>query len=197
MMIELNQLYLMVGFVILFGLMGLRRGVFKELLTLVGVFVGIAVGKWGADFLEPWVNRFHKLFMFALKGGLVAEDPSGIFAEIKELPPLVATDSDRLILGTAAFGLIVLTFYLLGEFIIDPPKTASQRFSGLILAGTNGYFIAYFLAPRHLPTPETTIRFSTSGLVNLLSQNLVKAVLVFVLVLIVLGLQMSTRPKRQ
>jgi len=195
-MIELNQLYLMVGFVILFGLMGLRRGVFRELLTLFGVFVGIAVGSWATDFLEPWLNRFHRLFMFVLKGGLVAEDPTSILAEVKELPPLVVTDSDRLILGTAAFGLIVLAFYLLGEFAIDPPKTASQRFSGVILAGTNGYFIAYFLAPRHLPMPETTIRFSTSGLVDLLSQNLVKVVLVFVLILIVLGLQMSTRPRK-
>ncbi|MBM4465626.1 MAG: CvpA family protein [Chloroflexi bacterium] len=194
-MIDLNQLYLIIGLVILFGLMGLRRGVFRELLALGGVFLAMVVGRWGTSFLEPWVNRFYKLGMFALKGGLVAEDPASIFAKVKELPPLVSTDSDRLMLGTGAFALVVLAFYLLGEFVVDPPETMSQRLSGVILAGANGYFMAYFLAPRHLPTPQTTIRFSTEGLVALLTQNLIKVVLAFVIILIGLGLQMSTRPK--
>ena len=60
----------------------------------------------------------------------------------------------------------------------------------------NGYFIAYFLIPRHLPTPRATIRISTSGMMDLLSQNLVKVVLGFVLIMIFLGLQMSTRPRK-
>jgi uncharacterized membrane protein required for colicin V production len=195
--INLNQFYLIIGFVVLLGLMGLRRGVFRELLTLVGVFVAIAVGKWGADFLKPWVNRSYRLMMFALKGGLAAEDPSSIFKEISGLTPPVTTAHDLLILGTAAFALIVLAFYLLGEFVINPPKKVVQRLSGVILAGMNGYFIAYFLVPRHLPTPEATIRFSTSGMIDLLSQNLIKVVLAFVIILIVLGLQMSTRQRRE
>jgi hypothetical protein len=195
-MIDLNQLYLIIGLVVLFGLMGLRRGVFRELLALFGVFLATVVGRWGASFLEPWANRFYRLGMFALKGGLVAEDPASIFAEVKELPPLVTTDSDRLIVGTAAFALVVLAFYLLGEFVVDPPEKISQRLSGIVLAGMNGYFIAYFLAPRHLPTPETTIRFSASDMIDLLTQNLIKVVLAFVIILIVFGLQMSTRAKR-
>ena len=69
-MIDLNQLYLIIGLVVLFGLMGLRRGVFRELLALAGVFLAMVVGKWGVRFLEPWVNRFYKLGMFALKWGL-------------------------------------------------------------------------------------------------------------------------------
>lgn len=195
-MIDLNQLYLIIGLVVLFGLMGLRRGVFRELLSLFGVFLATVVGKWGAPFLEPWVNRLSKLMMFALKGGLAADDPARVLAEMGDVKPLISTDSDRLILGSVAFVLIVLAFYILGESVIDPPKAIYQRLSGIILAGVNGYFIAYFLAPRHLPTPRTTIRFSTEGLLDLLTQNLVKVVLAFVLVLIVLGLQMSTRPKK-
>ena len=195
-MIDLNQLYLIVGLVVLFGLMGLRRGAFRELLALAGVFLAMVVGRWGAPFLAPWVNRFYKLGMFALKGGLAADDPASVLAEMGDLTPLVATDSDRLILGTIAFALIVLAFYLLGEFVVDPPETWSQRLSGIVLAGASGYFIAYFLAPRHLPAPETTIRFSTEGLLDLLTQNLIKVVLAFVIILIVLGLQMSTKPRR-
>jgi uncharacterized membrane protein required for colicin V production len=194
--IDLDQLYLIVGFVVLFGLMGLRRGVFKELLALVGVVLATVVGRWGAPFLEPWVNRFYNLGMFAFKGGLAADDPSSVLAGMGDLTPPVADDSDRLILGTIAFVLIVLAFYLLGEFVVDSPKTWSQRFSGIVLAGASGYFIAYFLAPRHLPAPETTIRFSTEGLLALLTQNLIKVVLAFVVILIILGLQMSTKPKR-
>jgi uncharacterized membrane protein required for colicin V production len=195
-MIDLNQLYLIIGFVVLFGLMGLRRGVFRELLTLVGVFLAMVVGRWGTPFLEPWVNRSYKLSMFALKGGLATDDPASVLAEMGDLEPLVTTDADRLILGTAAFALIVLAFYLLGEFVVDPPATWSQRLSGIVLAGASGYFIAYFLAPRHLPAPETTIRFSTESLLDLLTQNLIKVVLAFVIVLIVLGLQLSTKPRR-
>ena len=176
--------------------MGLRRGVFRELLALVGVFLAIVVGGGGARFLEPWVNRFYKLGMFALRGGLATDDPASVLAEMGDLTPLVTTDSDRLILGTVAFALIVLAFYLLGEFVVDSPKTWSQRLSGIVLAGASGYFIAYFLAPRHLPAPETTIRFSTEGLLALLTQNLIKVVLAFVVILIILGLQLSTKPKR-
>jgi len=194
--IDLNQLYLIVGFVVLFGVMGLRRGAFRELLALVGVLLATVVGKWGAPSLEPWVNRIHKLAMFALKGGLATDDPAGVLAEIGDLTPPVTSDSDRLILGTIAFVLIVLAFYLLGEFVVDSPKKWSQRLSGIVLGGVSGYFIAYFLAPRHLPAPETTIRFSTEGLLDLLTQNSVKAVLAFVIILIVLGLQMSTKPRR-
>jgi hypothetical protein len=194
--IDLDQLYLIIGFIVLFGLMGLRRGVFRELLTLLGVFLAIVVGKWGTSFLEPWVNRFYKLIMFALKGGLVTDDPSSVLAEMGVLTPLVTTDSDRLILGTVVFALVILAFYLLGEYVIDPPKKISQRLAGVILAGVNGYFIAYFLVPRHLPTPQTTIRFSTSGMIDLLARNLIIVVLIFVIILIVLGLQMSTKPRR-
>lgn len=192
----MNQLYLVTGFVVLFGLMGLRRGVFRELLALVGVFLAMIVGRWGAPFLEPWVNRFYKLIMFALQGGLVTDDPASVLEEMGDLTPPVTTDSDRLILGTVAFASIVLAFYLLGEFVVDSPETWSQRLSGLILGGASGYFIAYFLAPRHLPMPRTTLRFSTEALVDLLTNNLTKVVLAFLLVLIVLGLQMSTRAKR-
>ena len=176
--------------------MGLRRGVFRELLALVGVFLAIVVGGGGARFLEPWVNRFYKLGMFALRGGLATDDPASVLTEMGDLTRLVSTESDLLVLGTAAFALIVLVFYLVGELVVDPPETTSQRLSGVVLAGVNGYFIAYFLAPRHLPAPETTIRFSTEGLLALLTQNLIKVVLVFVIILIVLGLQMSTKPKR-
>ncbi|MGA9348881.1 MAG: CvpA family protein [Anaerolineae bacterium] len=195
-MIYLNQLYLFTGFIVLFGLMGLRRGISRELLTLVGVFLAIAVGKWGAPFLKPWVNRSYTLVMFSFKGGLAAEDPASVLAKMGKLKLPVTTASDLLMLGTVAFGLVVLAFYLLGEFVIKPPKKISERLSGVILAGMNGYFIAYFLVPRHLPTPQTTIRFSTGGMMDLLSQNLIKVVLAFVLILIFLGLQMSTRPKR-
>ena len=128
--------------------------------------------------------------------GAAADDPASVLAEMGDLTPPVTTDSDRLILGTIAFALIVLAFYLLGEFVVDSPETWSQRLSGIVLAGANGYFIAYFLAPRHLPTPRTTIRFSTEGLLDLLTQNLIKVVVAFVIVLIILGLQMSTRPRR-
>lgn len=192
----MNQLYLFTGFIVLFGLMGLRRGISRELLTLVGVFLAIAVGKWGAPFLKPWVNRSYTLVMFSFKGGLAAEDPASVLAKMGKLKLPVTTASDLLMLGTVAFGLVVLAFYLLGEFVIKPPKKISERLSGVILAGMNGYFIAYFLVPRHLPTPQTTIRFSTGGMMDLLSQNLIKVVLAFVLILIFLGLQMSTRPKR-
>ena len=195
-MIYFDQLYLFTGFIVLFGLMGLRRGISRELLTLAGVFLAIAVGKWGAPFLKPWANRYYKLVMFSLKGGLVAEDPTSVLAEIEKLKVPITTAHDLLILGTVAFGLVVLAFYLLGEFVIKPPKKISERLSGAILAGINGYFIAYFLVPRHLPTPQATIRFSTSGIMDLLSQNLIKVVLGFVLILILLGLQMSTRPKK-
>jgi hypothetical protein len=195
-MINLNQIYLVIGFVVLFGLMGSRRGVSRELLTSVGIVLAIIVGRWGTSSLVPWVNKFHKLTMFSLKGGLLADDPTDVFATVNRLPPLIATDSDRLMVGTVAFVLVVLVSYLLAGAFIADPKTTFQRLSGTVLAGVNGYLVAFFLAPRHLPTPETTIRVSTGGVIDLLNRNMIAVVLIFVIILIVLGLHMSTPPKR-
>ena len=93
-MINLNQLYLVTGFIILFGIMGLRRGISRELLSLVGVFLAMAVGKWGAPSLQPWVNRSYKLVMFALKGGMVSEDPGSVLTKMGDLKLPVTTKSD-------------------------------------------------------------------------------------------------------
>ncbi len=195
-MIDLNQIYLVIGFVALFGLMGSRRGVYRELLTSIGIVLAIIAGRWGTSSLAPWVNRFYKMAMFSLKGGLLADDPTDVFAKVDSLAPLITTDSDRLMLGTAVFVLVALVFCFLAGVFLAAPKTTFQRLSGTVLAGVNGYLVAYFLAPRHLPTPETTIRVSTGGVIDLLNKNMTTVVLVFVIILIVLGLQISTRPKR-
>ena len=194
-MIDLNQIYLVIGFVALFGLMGSRRGLSRELLTSVGVVLAIIAGRWATSSMAPLVNRFYKMTMFSLKGGLLADDPTDVFAKMNSLAPLITTDSDRLMLGTAVFVLVVLVFCFLTGVFVAAPKTTFQQLSGTVLAGVNGYLVAYFLAPRHLPEPETTIHISTGGVINLLNRNMTTVVLVFVIILIVLGLQMSTRPR--
>ena len=72
-----------------FALIGLRRGVNRELLTFVGILIGI----WITDKLGPTlherVNRFYRLGRFALSGGLSGDDPAAEWQKAKQLPDLV------------------------------------------------------------------------------------------------------------
>src|SRR4030042_1798854 len=73
---HVNQ-YSLVGITLaIFAFVGLRRGISRELLSMVGIGLGMLLANVLAPILGPQVNRFYRLGRFALGGGLAGDDPT-------------------------------------------------------------------------------------------------------------------------
>jgi hypothetical protein len=197
--LTVDQYTLLVITLALFAFLGLRRGVNRELLFMAGIALAIFVADPLASALQPQVNRFYKLGHFALGGGLVGEDPTAAWRNVRDLPDLIRSPGDAQLLLLIVFVLIALIFYLWGQHGMPTPGAIMPKVLGLLAGGINGFLIAYFLFPLLFPQPATTITLPSTELNATLSstRTLAWVAVFFVLVLIAFGLYGSTGPKRK
>ncbi len=183
----------------LFGFVGFRRGVNRELLSLIG----IALGMWLAGNLgvavKAWVNLFFKLGRFALTGGLTSDDPMAAWEEARNQLDLVQGSAQEQFLVLVAFVLIVLVFYQWGQRRFPAPDAFMLRVLGLLAGGINGFLVAYYLLPLLFPTPTTVINVPTGELRATLTDGQTVAVVIvfFVIVLIGFGLYSASGAKKR
>lgn len=191
--------YLPVGMVLLlFGLVGLKRGVDRELFSMLGIALGMwLAGSFGPS-LAPLVNRLYKLGRFALTGGLTSGEPTAAWQDAKAWPDLIRTASDVQLLVAGVFGIIVLLFYLWGQIGVRPPQTGMSKLLGLVAGGINGFLVAYFLFPALLPQSKAVITLPSGQINATLSnrQTVALAIVVFTVLLIAFGLHNASRPGR-
>ena len=190
-----------------FGLIGFSRGVAREIITTLGIIATYAVIRWGESFLVRWTNKFHKLLIFAAKGGMAAEDPTAIWPQVANLPPLVETESERLFLRLIVFAFLVLVSYAAGNrflrsktvpfgpLAIYPKLSLLSRLLGLATGLMEGYLIAYFVLPEVFPKPETVIKLPTGPVAGFLTQYVALVFVGFVAVLIAFGLRSTSLKK--
>ncbi len=203
----LTYLQVLIAGGILFGLMGFLRGVAREIITALGIIIAYAFLRWGEDFLVNWTNKFHKLFLFAVKGGLAAEDPTTIWPGVANLPPLIQSDSDKLFFRLLVFISLVFLAYIVGNRIISsntdtfgPLAIYSKlpllsRILGLATGLMEGFLISYFVIPQLFPKRETVVRLPTGDVTTFLSQNLALVAVGFMAVLIAFGLRSASLKK--
>jgi len=151
-MSRFETLVALIGFLVLFGWIGRRRGTRAELITL-GVILGsrMAVELWG-DRVISITNRLCRFALFLLRGGVTADNPGEIWAKISQAPPLISADLKSTFLLTLLVILVVAT-YLLSYIKLFRGK--SSWWSAL-LGMVNGYLLnAFFLPilPKGLPGP--------------------------------------------
>jgi uncharacterized membrane protein required for colicin V production len=207
--VQLTTQVVLLAVVIVFGLIGFRRGAQREFLVTVAVlFAGVLV-QVGHDQLVFWANRMHKLTLFVLGGGLGASDPSAAWAKVRALPNLIANQQQQLYMTLAVFAAIVLLAYLLGDLIfrqklkpvsvwalpavfIPTSPHFFARFLGLILGAVNGYLIVRFLLPRLFPVAKTIVVVPSGSLADFLGKNINYVFIVIVVVLVLWGWLVST-----
>ena len=177
-----------------FGLLGLRRGVNRELFSVIGVALAITLSETIASALGPQVNLFYKLGNFALGGGVTGGDPVGAWQKAQEARALIQTPDDMRLFSLAIFFLIVLVFYLLGQQRIQEAGGLVPSVLGLLAGCVNGFLMAYYFFPIVFPNPLAVIAVPSAQVQETLTsgQTIARVVLVFVFVLIALGLYSAT-----
>lgn len=192
--------YMLVGLTLgLFAFVGFRRGVNRELLSMVGIGLGMLLATVLAPGLGPQVNRFYRLARFSLGGGLTADDPTAAWQKARELPNFVRTPADEQFLSVVVFAVIALLFYLWGQGRAATAHSLTSRVLGLLAGGINGFLVAYFLFPLIFPEPRAVITVPSGDISAALSssQTIALAGVFFVVVLIAFGLHSASRSRRE
>lgn len=196
---NLNHYIVMGVFLGLFGVIGFRRGVNRELLSVIGISLGIIFSSGLAPALTPQINRFYKLARFAVSGGLTSGDPAAAWHEAQGYPVLLESPQDMQVLGVVLFFLTVLLFYAIGQVRIAPPNSFVLSILGLFTGAINGFLMAYYLVPIIFPTPEAVITVQSAEVQQTLTsaQTVARVVAFFVFVLIALGLYSASSPRQR
>ena len=196
---NVNQ-YILMGIMLgTFGFIGFRRGVNRELLSVVGVAVAILISGGLASKVGPQVNLFYKLVRFVLGGGFSGGDPVAAWQKTSSLPDLIQTQEDLQVFSLLIFFLVVMLFYLWGQRRIADPNSLMLRILGALTGVINGFLIAYYLVPIVLPAPKAVITLPSGEVRQTLTsgQMIARMVAFFVFVLIALGLYTASGRKKQ
>jgi len=192
--------YAMMGLILgIFGFSGFRRGVNRELLSLVGMGLGMLLSAQLAVSLVPMVNRFYKLGRLALSGGLTSDNPVTAWQTVQDLPALVRTQADTEMLALFVFLLILVAFYLIGQVSFRPPDSMIPRILGLFMGVVTGFLFIYYFMPILFPGPEAVIRLPSGEVRDTLSneQIVAWAITLLVSVLIIFGVYSASGAKRR
>jgi uncharacterized membrane protein required for colicin V production len=182
----------------IFGFVGLRRGVSRELLAMIGIGLGVLIAGELASVAQPQVNRLYKLVQLALSGGLTSDNPAAAWQQVSGLPPLVSTAEDLQSLELVVFMLVALAFYLLGQRFVAGSTGLLPRLLGLLAGGINGFLVALYLYPAIFSQPTAVLTVSGQEVRKTLvgGENLAVVAVFFVIVLIAFGLY-SAGPSRR
>ena len=187
---NLNQ-YLVMGTLLgVFALVGFRRGVNRELLSVIGIGLGIFVAQRTAPTLGPQVNSVYRMMRFALRGGLTSDNPTDAWEQARRLPDLVKSQADVQLCGVVVFFLVVLVFYLVGQQYVAGPRSIILKLLGVFTGVVGGFLMAYYLIPIIFPEPQAVITLPSGQMQETLRRGETVAYVVafFVAVLIALGL---------
>lgn len=189
--------YAMMGILLgFFGLIGFRRGIRRELITLVGIGLAVLIVTYTVSPLVPQVNRFHRLAHFALNGGLGAENPGDVWEQTTQgLPPLVSGRDEEQVLGVLLFLLLIFLAYIFGNYTVPPPYSLFLRVIGFFAGMFNGFLVAIYLLPTIFPEPRVAVTLPGAEVQATLTsqQAIARAIALFVFVMIALGLYSASQ----
>jgi uncharacterized membrane protein required for colicin V production len=191
--IRLDQLTIALVVVIVFGIVGYKRGLLRELVAAPAILIAPVLGPWLGTVLRPWVNRFHKLFMFARFGGLATDDLAAVMDRVGKVPPLIRTQEDVVMLGVVFFLLVITCGYLLGQWRVKGPADRLTRWLGAAMGVLNGYMLAQMVLPRFWSAQFAVVVVPVASLLQLFHGQVAVALLLAFVVLVIFALRLARK----
>jgi uncharacterized membrane protein required for colicin V production len=191
--VRLDQLTIVIVVVVLFGYVGYRRGILRELVAAPAILLAPVLGPWLGMVLRPWVNRFHKLFMFARYGGLVSDDLAEVVEKVGRVRPLISTREDVVRLGVVIFMLIIACGYLIGQWRVRGPADRWTRALGAVMGVINGYILVQTVLPRFWSAQFAVIIVPTASVLQLFHGQVALALVVAFVVLVIFALRLARK----
>lgn len=191
--VRLDQLSVALAVIVLFGALGCKRGLLREVVAAPTILVAPLVGPWLGTVLQPWVNRFHKLFMFARFGGLATDDLTVVVEKVKQVPPLICTEADVARLGVVIFLLIIACGYLIGQWRVKGPADRAMKILGGLMGAFNGFMLAQIVLPRFWTAQFAVVVVPTASVLQLFHGQFALALVVAFVVLVVFALRLARK----
>jgi len=207
--IPVDAVIFILALIAVFILIGFYRGLVRELILTLFIIGAQFILTHRFDSLVAWVNRLYRMFLFALKGGLVADDPVAIWTSVRKLPPLVETQQEKLAFTIAFLAGAVILGYVVGNGLVKAklpsvgipllwrPRALLPHILGALGGAVNGYLIVNYLLPRLLTKPTTVIIVPAGKVSDLLQINLINVAIAILLIIIIVGLQASSGRRQQ
>lgn len=191
--VRLDQLTVAIVIMAMFGFIGFRRGILRELAASPAILLAPVLSPWLGRALVPWVNRFYKLALFARYGGLTSDDLQAIMEQVKKVGPLIKTEADVALLGTICFLVIIALGYILGQLVVKGPGDTLAKWTGAVIGGINGLLLVLVVVPKLWSAQYAVIVVPTAGVLQFFqAQTTIVAVVAFI-VLAAFGLQLAQR----
>jgi hypothetical protein len=184
--VSINEYVLIAIALAVFGVIGFRRGVNRELITFASVLIALAISSLFAGSMLTFANRMYRIAHFVFAGGINAENPNIGWNEAKLLPDLISSPLSKAILDLVVFAIPVLLSYLIGSRA-KAVTNAGQRLLGLLMGAVSGFLIAQHFIPILFPAGETRLELATGPANEVLQNTQVVAVLVVVVVVILVA----------
>ena len=191
--VRLDHLAVAVVVIVIFAIVGYRRGILRELVAAPALLIAPYAGPWLGPVLAPWANRYYKLLLFARYGGLTSDDLAAVMDKVGNVPPLVDTAEQIATLGSVCFLGIIALGYALGQWRVAGPGDRVARLLGAVMGGINGYMLVRTLVPRFLTAQFTVIVVPTAGVTQLLQAQTAAVLVVAFVVLVAFGLERARR----
>ncbi len=194
----LNQHLAMSLILGVFGIMGLIRGVRRELYVSAAIAVAmLLVNVFGSGLVHP-VNRSYRMMRFVQQGGLSAQDPATL-QEISAQSDLIDSPRAEDRFKAIVFGFIILLGYLVGERFGGFVFGLVSRLLGFLVGIFNGFALTYFLLPIFFPEPLALIEVPTGEVQETIvrPELFVQMAILFIFVMIAFGLYSATGRARR
>ncbi len=126
------------GALLVFVVVGYRRGVARELPTLFGLGAGWLLASLVGPGLTERLNRLYRAARFVVEDALGREDSTAIWERVRALPDIIRTDTDAEILALGVFVGWVGLMYIVTQYRCRGPANRTGRVLGALAGGVNG-----------------------------------------------------------
>lgn len=141
---ETQTLIAFLAILLIFGWIGRRRGTRAELSTLAFIVLTQALIRNYGDVLLFVINNLYRAVRFVLAGGLFVEDPTQVFAKVRNVGPLIGPEVAPVFWLVVTLALIWLGYQLNRLKWFKGKASLLGGLAGMV----NGYTILSILLPK-------------------------------------------------